>query len=51
MTIKITQQKSVGDVHVVVLELPSGDLVKVTVIGTEAKAEVLDSNGNKRSQS
>ncbi len=46
-TIEIQQQKTVGDVHMVLLKLPGELLIKVTVIGHVAKAEVLNSEGER----
>ena len=45
--VKIQQQGTVGNVHVVVLELPNGNLVKVQVIGVEASAQVLNAKGER----
>ena len=40
--IVIAGQETSGDVHVILLRLPSGKLVKVTVVGVEASAVVLN---------
>ena len=42
---EIIQQKARGDVALVLLRLGNGELVKVTVVGNEASASVVDENG------